>query len=334
MEQVVARNEIKKKNHEVREACKCKKRCIERVKEERRSAINSCVWELSFNDRRKWIYSNIRQIPKKRCMIEDGNESRRTYSRYYFMSLGDGNEVSVCKTFFLNTLGYSCDSIITETLQSSGPERICPQNDKRGSHTPSHKLKDETIIKIKEHIMCFHPQVSHYRREHAPNRLYLPTDINVREMFADYNSNFPNSISYETYRRQIKQLNIAFVKLGEEDCELCDEHKLHMKTHQEIQVEDCENCKEFVLHKNRYDAARELYKSDAVKSSSDTKYMSVDLQKVILLPRLPGYKVAIFTPRLITFNQTFAPLGGKKVSKFQPLGVIGTQLYLAVKPQT
>ena len=97
------------------------------------------------------------------------------------MPLGNGNEVSVCKTFFLNTLGYSCDSIITETLQSSGPERICPQNDKCGSHTPSHKLKDETIIKIKEH-MCFHPQVSHYRREHAPNRLYLPTDINVREM--------------------------------------------------------------------------------------------------------------------------------------------------------
>ena len=130
-------------------------------------------------------------------------------------------------------------------------------------------------------------------------------------------------------------MNIAFVKLGEEDCELCDEHKLHMKTHQEIQVEDCENCKEFVLHKNRYDATRKLYKSDAVKSSSDTKYMSVDLQKVILLPRFPGYKVAIFTPGLITFNQTFAPLGEKKVSKSQPLGVIWhATIYLAVKPQT
>ena len=57
-----------------------------------------------------------------------------------------------------NLFGYSCDSIVTETLQSSGPERIYPQNDKRGSHTPYHKLKDETIMKIKEHIMCFHPQ--------------------------------------------------------------------------------------------------------------------------------------------------------------------------------
>ena len=87
-------------------------------------------------------------------------------------------------------------------------------------------------------------------------------------------------------------------------------------------AEDCETCNEFALHKDKYEAARAMYRADKEISSEDTRYLSVDLQKVILLPRLPGYKSAIFTPRLITFNQTFAPLGGKKSSSRRPLGVI------------
>ena len=57
--------------------------------------------------------------------------------------------------------------------------------------------------------MRYHPQVSHYRREHAPNRLYLPTDVNATEMFADFNLTYPKLVSYETYNRQIKKMNIA-----------------------------------------------------------------------------------------------------------------------------
>ena len=40
---------------------------------------------------------------------------------------------------------------------------------------------------------------------------------------------------------------------------------------------------------------------------------SVDLQKVILLPRMPGFKTAMFTRRLIVFNETFASVGGASV---------------------
>ena len=111
----------------------------------------------------------------------------------------------VCKKFFLGTLGYSCDSILTESRQSAGSEHFFPQNAKRGSHNPSHKLKEEVILQLKEHIMRYHPQVSHYRREYAPNRLYLHTDVNATEMFADFNLTYPKLVSYETYRRQIKK---------------------------------------------------------------------------------------------------------------------------------
>ena len=39
--------------------------------------------------------------------------------------------------------------------------------------------------------------------------------------------------------------------------------------------------------------------------------MSVDLQKVTLLPRLSGLKKAIFGKRLVAFNESFVPVGTK-----------------------
>ena len=39
--------------------------------------------------------------------------------------------------------------------------------------------------------------------------------------------------------------------------------------------------------------------------------VSTDMQKVLMLPRMPGLKTAIFCQRLVVFHQTFAPLGGK-----------------------
>lgn len=43
--------------------------------------------------------------------------------------------------------------------------------------------------------------------------------------------------------------------------------------------------------------------------SSDTAYYSLDLQKVRMLPEIPGSKTAIFTQRICCYNETFSPLG-------------------------
>ena len=44
-------------------------------------------------------------------------------------------------------------------------------------------------------------------------------------------------------------------------------------------------------------------------SSSDTAYYSADMQKVVMLPRIPASKLAIFTKRMVAFHETFAPIG-------------------------
>ena len=60
----------------------------------------------------------------------------------------------------------------------------------------------------------------------------------------------------------------------------------------------------FIKSRAEYDAEKLKAKTD-----KETVYLSADLQKVVLLPRMPSYKKCIFTTRLITFNMTFAPIG-------------------------
>ena len=49
--------------------------------------------------------------------------------------------------------------------------------------------------------------------------------------------------------------------------------------------------------------------------------MCCDLQKVILLSRLPGYKRSVVTPRLFAFNMTFAPIGWFRGKEHAPKAI-------------
>ena len=48
----------------------------------------------------------------------------------------------------------------------------------------------------------------------------------------------------------------------------------------------------------------------------------MDMQKIIMLPHLPGIKTALFTRRILMINQTIAPLGGYKSGKGTPFGFL------------
>ena len=82
---------------------------------------------------------------------------------------------------------------------------------------PSHKLKDSVVEAIKCHIFSYYPSVSHYRRAHAPLRLYLPPELLVKEMHDDYIlKNYESPVHYNVCLDHVNKLNIGFAKLGEE----------------------------------------------------------------------------------------------------------------------
>ena len=44
---------------------------------------------------------------------------------------------------------------------------------------------------------------------------------------------------YIKYWRTLKEMNASFVKLGTEECELCNEYTIHIVEHQKQQVDVC-----------------------------------------------------------------------------------------------
>lgn len=79
----------------------------------------------------------------------------------------------------------------------------------------------------------------------------------------------------------------------------------------------CEGCVAQRAHLKRDDDARVAYRADRDYSEAgkaDHMYVSLDLQKVRMLPEIPGVKSAVFTRRICAYNETFTPLGKGKLS--------------------
>ena len=141
----------------------------------------------------------------------------------------------------------------------------------------------------------------------------------------------------------MKKKNIGFGKLGEEECETCLEYEEHQKRSQymtaasnvvnsvissmindvECLVDSCQTCTKQVNHIAKKSLSQFEYKSDLnlYDASKGEMIAAVDMQKVIMLPHMPGVKRAIFTRRLVAFHMTFAPLGGRGHAG-RPVGVI------------
>ena len=96
----------------------------------------------------------------------------RNYTRMYFLPNLTNERVPVCQRMFLSTLGYTSDQVIISVLKKSAGKLI-PSPDKRGKHFPRNKIPEDVVQMIRNHIMLFNPCVCHYRRKHAPNRLYI-----------------------------------------------------------------------------------------------------------------------------------------------------------------
>ncbi len=155
---------------------------------------------MTYTERRSWMSYSVTPMPTKR--ITTGPESRRGRSFIYRLQNQKGEPRQVCKMFFLSSLGYhpKNDSLVISMMGKSNSRPLVPCKDQRGKQAAVNKMDVKTLD---DHIESFHPCVSHYRREHAPNRRYLPSDITIKMMHSDYPDK-GNACSYEAYRKIIK----------------------------------------------------------------------------------------------------------------------------------
>lgn len=311
--------------HCVKQVCgnTCSRHCCKKINEHRRTEINKEFWKLNVNEQKNFIFHSVSQQATKRkttnCL-----ESRRTNTCFYFLKNAEGSKQNVCKTFFLGTLGYEGknDRIVRDAVNKTNG-KVTAKPNKQGKHSKT-KFDRNLIV---EHIESFRPTIAHYRREHAPERRYLPSDINITMMYNHFRLKYPNiQFSYYVYREVVSTLKISFVKLGHEECWACESFDLHSKTtsHKKDGLESsCNECNTFLVHKKKYTLARKHYQEDtSITPTNEHIIASADLQKVIvslilqfkkpiillqviMLPRMEMFKEAIFTPRIIAFNESF-----------------------------
>lgn len=78
--------------------------------------------------------------------------------------------------------------------------------------------------------------------------------------------------------------------------------------------EKCRDCLKWEKHMIQATEARENYRLDGNSENLNDKNMcfSIDLQKVIMLPRMNSIKKVLFTKRVIAFNESFVPVGNNQ----------------------
>lgn len=85
----------------------------------------------------------------------------------------------------------------------------------------------------------------------------------------------------------------------------------------------CETCQKWEVHHYRALRGREHYCLDGEKEEEVYSVVrSVDLQKIIMLPRMPGGKTVVFTRRISVFHETFAMVGKMSSREKNALSVI------------
>ena len=308
--------ELQKHKHPLKTGCNstCNKKCSEKFSDDVRKTINHQFWLLNYKERKMYVINHVEVTPVQRRRGDNPDKKNKSLS---YKLKNKGKLEAVCKKFFLTTLGFSeTNDSILKCIYKKNCDNITLENkDNRGIAKKRSKI-DRLLIQ--KHITSFSPCVSHYRRKHAPNKLYLPSDVSIKYMHEHFKASHPQIVcSYEVYRKIVTDdMNISFTKLGNEECEKCEALKLHNPNHTKENMAlniDCENCINWSRHIEKYVDARTEYKKDCEKKIDSTSlYVSVDMQKVIMLPRLDMFKQVLFTPRIIVFNESFIPIGNIK----------------------
>ena len=97
-----------------------------------------------------------------------------------------GQKIRVCQKMFLSTTGLTTDKTIGTALKKSGGSRKNDVSDKREKAEPASKKIGETSDLVNHLVLGYKPSISHYRRSHALNSLYISPDHNISEMYKGF----------------------------------------------------------------------------------------------------------------------------------------------------
>ena len=208
------------------ETCKKLGRLCSTIDDSQRCQILNGYYALGDINRQREFIIHHCEVTDTKQKISKSEVSRRQKTVLNFFTKNNVR-VSVCKTFFINTLDIS-DRIVRTALKKTSTLGLL-ELDKRGGR------KSETIIardkqirsEIEKHIDRFPRMESHYCRANS-SREYLNSDLSVSKMYFLHLQSLPEGYpkpSLSTYQRVFQSKNLSFHNPKKDQCSLCAMYK-------------------------------------------------------------------------------------------------------------
>ncbi|KAF5282318.1 hypothetical protein FQR65_LT14372 [Abscondita terminalis] len=248
----------------------CKFNCAKQISEDERQEVFQSYWSLTQNEKYVFLKNTTKKLIKGR-KTTGNNDSRRCYSFTYFLQV-KGEDIRVCKAYFLGTLNISQKPIYTAHLEVNQIKK-----DNRGKQSKASAKKEE----IKSHINRFPVIDSHYCRR-TTKRKYLEANLSVVKMYDLYtkwcndNDISPAKLSYYRYIFTT-EFNYGFHVPKKDRCIKCESFKI--KKQENVVTSEEKDYQEHIELKNQMRIERTKDREGKVPT------LCFDLENVITCPR-------------------------------------------------
>ena len=338
-----------KEKHPMLLLCKeiCPRKCTTKFSNERRRETYDEYWDKDATQRREFLSQRVSEVAKERNRSRIGSKTRNTSKKYTLKNEG-GEVVQVCAKFFLSCLGYkridAVDWLFRNLEGKAVPDR---RGSHEPLHkTPTTTVRAivnhiETFYPAISHYRRKHAPLRRYLppsltvqkmydlfKESSGENISYHT---YRRIFKKQNIGFTKLGEEECEACEIyKQHECQVIKessqndqdsssaLGDsggmkkEDIRVAAGNEIQgVKRKKPENEKPCNACEVQGVHLERADICRKEYRLDVERNMREYDHIfSMDMQKVMMLPHLPGIKTALFTRRILFINQTIAPVGG------------------------
>ena len=285
---------------------KCRYKCKEHITEENRTKLFNSYWQTGdINHQRQFIVDHINRRVTARPTKNVADSRRQLSFSYQLSSDCDNTTYTVCKTFFLDTLGVKEDVVYGAFDKTHGGGVVEP--DRRGKHRKHRTVSAEAKKSIKEHIRSFKTIESHYCRK-SSERKYLPAELNVTKMYNMYKevcarTNLP--VEKESVYRKIfnREFNLHFYVPKKDQCDFCTEYRHTVHKTPALEREYKQHCDQKLLARQAKQVAK-----DTAKANGTYMAACFDLEKVLNCPHAEASSF-YYHRKLSLYNLTCYCLG-------------------------
>lgn len=301
----VDRSGVQRREKMLKPGCgaKCNKKCHSRISEEQRQSLFHSFWKLgSLENQRSYL---ARRVTKKKNASVPSTPAKKCSLKYEFVV--DGDTITVCKTFFLHTIGIS-DQMVLTTL-SKIDENGHLQSEKR--HSPAgRQVANDLRNDVRNHINRFPTVSSHYCRK-TSTKQYLPQGLCLSEMYRLYVSDCHESGKTAAKKWLYASIfnsdfNLAFHVPKKDQCDFCNK------------FEKSDECTKIGLkykmeeHMQNKILVRQLKEQMKIQAQADNaiNVACFDLQQVLITPQSLSSQL-YYRRKLSTYNLTVFDLASR-----------------------